>query len=306
VKILGTGEVTKAFVRLKGVAVSAKREGSDREGRRRLSKPCLTSFFHKVNLVFTRSRDTQSVLFVLGALVVFRLPRGDPDPGRRSQRARELLSEQPVLRPLERLLGRRLSKLSIVMLGVGPYITASIIMQLATIIFPKVKACTPRKGEAGARKFINWSRILTIPLAVLQSIGFLYLSPVARASSRTSRPSPSSRISCSIAAGSMLLMWIGELVTEFGIGNGVSLIIFAGIACAHPVGHLAGALHRERGEYPGVLGFACARPRLHLRGGRRLRGRAFDPDRVRARRCAAQRCRRAQRPISRSASCRPA
>lgn len=123
--------------------------------------------------------------------------------------------------------------MSILMLGVGPYITASIIMQLLTIIFPHLKALYQDEGDAGRRKFSQYSRMLTVPLALIQGFAFLtlltrqgiiaQLSPVALVANLII-----------ITAGSMLLMWIGELITEFGVGNGTSIIIFAGIVSSLP------------------------------------------------------------------------
>jgi preprotein translocase subunit SecY len=121
------------------------------------------------------------------------------------------------------------------MLGVGPYITASIIMQLATVIFPKIKAMYTDEGEAGRTKFIMWSRLITIPLAILQGIAFLRSSRIRE--SRAAHAVLHHRWTCfSSLPARILLMWIGELITEFGIGNGVSLIIFAGIVARIPAG----------------------------------------------------------------------
>ncbi|HQT83135.1 MAG TPA: preprotein translocase subunit SecY, partial [Candidatus Paceibacterota bacterium] len=129
--------------------------------------------------------------------------------------------------------GGGLSRLSVVMLGVGPYITASIIMQLGTIVFPQVKQAYFEEGEAGRAKFIEWSRLLTIPIAILQGIGFLFLLESQGVIAHLGTVALVANIAL-IAAGSMLLMWLGELVTEFGIGNGVSLIILAGILAGVP------------------------------------------------------------------------
>ncbi|MHB1163540.1 MAG: preprotein translocase subunit SecY, partial [Minisyncoccota bacterium] len=129
--------------------------------------------------------------------------------------------------------GGGLSQLSIVMLGVGPYITASIVMQLGTIVFPQVKQAYFEEGETGRAKFIEWSRLLTIPIAVLQAIGFLFLLQSQNVIGHLGPVALVANIAL-ITAGSLLLMWLGELVTEFGIGNGVSLIILAGILSQVP------------------------------------------------------------------------
>jgi preprotein translocase subunit SecY len=119
------------------------------------------------------------------------------------------------------------------MLGVGPYITASIIMQLLTIIFPKLKAMYQDEGDIGRKKFAQYGRILTVPLAVFQGFAFLTLLTRQNVIGQLSGFETIVNIAI-ITAGSMLLMWIGELITEFGIGNGTSLIIFSGIVTRLP------------------------------------------------------------------------
>jgi preprotein translocase subunit SecY len=119
------------------------------------------------------------------------------------------------------------------MLGVGPFITASIIMQLLTVMSPRIKALYTEEGEAGRAKFTQWSRMLTLPLAILQGFGFLTLLE-SQGVINTLSPFAFVVNVTLIVGGSMLLMWIGELITEYGIGNGVSIIIFAGIVASLP------------------------------------------------------------------------
>jgi len=129
--------------------------------------------------------------------------------------------------------GSGLSNLSIVMLGVGPYITGSIIMQLLTMMSPKLKALYHEEGEAGRKKFTQYSRLLTVPLAMLQGYGLLVLlSRQGVLASMT--PFDMFTNILIVTAGSVFLMWIGELISEFGVGNGVSLIIFGGIVASIP------------------------------------------------------------------------
>jgi preprotein translocase subunit SecY len=129
--------------------------------------------------------------------------------------------------------GGGLSNLSIVMLGVGPYITSSIIMQLMTMLSPKMKALMQEEGEAGRKKFAQYSRLLTIPLAFTQGAAFLIILERQGVVTNLHALGFAANLIV-VVAGSMLLMWIGELITEFGIGNGVSLIIFAGIVAQLP------------------------------------------------------------------------
>ncbi|HBB44164.1 MAG TPA: preprotein translocase subunit SecY [Candidatus Yonathbacteria bacterium] len=131
------------------------------------------------------------------------------------------------------LTGGGLSAVSIVMLGVGPYITASIIMQLLTMMSPKIKQMQTEEGEMGRRKMTQYSRLLTIPLSLMSGYGLIsYLGQQGILVGLT--PFEIFTNTIIVAAGSMLLMWIGELISEFGIGNGVSLIIFAGIVSSLP------------------------------------------------------------------------
>lgn len=214
----------------------------------------LTSFFHKAKIVLTDSAIRARVLFVLGAIVVFRLLAAIPVPGVNHTALAQFFASNQFFGLLNIFSGGGLSKLSIVMLGVGPYITASIIMQLGTIIFPGIKEAYFEEGEAGRAKFINWSRLLTVPLAVLQSIGFLYLLQSQGVIANLGAVGFIANVAL-IAAGSMLLMWIGELVTEFGVGNGVSLIIFAGIVSRIPSGISQAAFTATAASIPAYIGF---------------------------------------------------
>ena len=171
--------------------------------------------------------------FTVLALVVFRLLATIPVPGVDTASLTRLLSSNQVFGLLNIFSAGGLHNLSIAMLGVGPFITASIIIQLLTMMFPKWKAMLHDDGEAGRAKLSQYSRLLSVPLAIFSSVGFL-------AFLKTQNVLPSlgtfdfvTNIIV-ITAGSLLIMWIGELISEFGIGNGVSLIIFAGIVARLP------------------------------------------------------------------------
>ena len=129
--------------------------------------------------------------------------------------------------------GGGLTNLSIVMLGVGPFITASIIMQLMTVMSSKLKAMYSEEGETGRARFTQYSRQLTLPLAILQAFGFLSLLKSQGVITGLTTFEFMLNVVI-VVAGSMLLIWLGELVTEYGIGNGVSIIIFAGIVATLP------------------------------------------------------------------------
>lgn len=193
----------------------------------------LSQFIHKLRLALSDREIRARLLFLIGALVVFRFLAAIPIPGVDHTALASFFSQNQFFSLLNIFSGGGLSGLSIVMLGVGPYITASIIMQLATIIFPQVKAAYAEEGEAGRARFIGWSRMLTVPIAVLQGVGFLLLLQSQGVIAPLSVIALVANIML-VTAGSLLLMWIGELVTEFGIGNGVSLIILAGILSSVP------------------------------------------------------------------------
>ncbi len=193
----------------------------------------METFVQKIKLVITDSTLRNRVLFILGALILFRLLATIPIPGIDSLRLEQFFSNNQFFGLLNIFSGGGLSNLSIVMLGVAPYITASIIMQLLTVMSPKLKALYHEEGEAGKKKFIQYSRLLTVPLALLQGFGLLTLLTRQGILEHLSFFEQFANILV-ITAGSVLLMWIGELISEFGIGNGVSLIIFAGIVAALP------------------------------------------------------------------------
>ncbi len=171
--------------------------------------------------------------FTVVALIMFRLLASIPIPGVDVANLQHLLSSSQFFGFLNIFSGGGISNLSIVMLGVGPFITASIIIQLLTMMLPSWKALMHDEGEAGRQKLSNYSRWLAAPLAIIQAIGFLILLQ-----SQNVLPHLSTFVFAVnvivITAGSILLMWIGELISEFGIGNGVSLIIFAGIVSRLP------------------------------------------------------------------------
>lgn len=193
----------------------------------------MNSFSHKLRLVFEDPSLRNRVLFTAGILIIFRLMAIIPIPGIDTLRLEQFLSGNDFVGLLNIFSGGGLSKLSIVMLGVGPYITASIIMQLMTIMFPKMKEMYQEEGEAGRRKFSQYSRLLTIPIAILQALSFMALLRTQGVLGDLTLFQTIADIAV-ITTGSVFLMWLGELITEFGIGNGLSLIIFSGIVAALP------------------------------------------------------------------------
>jgi len=183
--------------------------------------------------IFKIKELRDKIFFILALLVVFRLLANIPVPGVDQVQLRNFFSNNQFFGLLNLFSGGGLSSISIVLLGVGPYITASIIMQLLTMIVPRLEQIYKEEGEAGRQKFNQWTRWLTVPLAALQTFGMISLFR-----SRGIFTSLTSFDFVSIivvaVAGTIFLMWLGELITEKKIGNGVSLIIFAGIVSGLP------------------------------------------------------------------------
>jgi preprotein translocase subunit SecY len=139
---------------------------------------------------------------------------------------------------LNLMSGGALSQLSIVLVGMSPFITASIITQLLTKAIPRLEELH-KDGESGRRKINQWTRIISVPLAIVQSVAFIYIlrqSVLAGGTAGTVSTTPTEWVVAvtAMTAGSILLMWLGELITEQGIGNGISLVIFAGIVSQLP------------------------------------------------------------------------
>lgn len=191
-----------------------------------------------------KSRDMQKRIFiVVGLIVVYRflshIPVPLAEPTQLKQLINNLFSSQQLLGFFDLLSGGALSSLSIMLMGLGPYINASIIMQLLTKAFPKLEEMQ-QDGEVGRRKINQWTRIITLPLAIVQSFGLILLIRQQAGSQLGIDITANTSIFqwalmvAALTGGSMLLMWIGELMTEQGIGNGISLLIFAGIVSRLP------------------------------------------------------------------------
>lgn len=193
----------------------------------------IKTFFKKLKLIFQDSILRRRVLFVLGALIAFRILAAIPIPGVDTIELQRFFADNQFLSVLNIFSGGGLSALSIIMLGVGPYITASIIMQLSTIVSPKFKEAFHESGDAGRKKFAMYSRLIALPLATIQAFGFLVLLQQQGVLRSFSTFELVTNIIV-VTAGTMLAMWIGELISEFGIGNGISIIIFAGIVAGIP------------------------------------------------------------------------
>jgi preprotein translocase subunit SecY len=187
------------------------------------------------------------ILAVLGILLVFRIMAHIPVPLSNPETLRQVLhnlfnsdNTPQLLSFINVLSGGALANFSIMIAGLGPYINASIIMQLLTKAVPQLEALH-KEGEFGQKKINQYTRMLTLPLAIIQSIGSIYLIRQAAQSiggigdiTANASPFQWALMVAALTGGSMLLMWLGELVTEQGVGNGISLLITVGIVSRLP------------------------------------------------------------------------
>lgn len=191
-----------------------------------------------------KNKDMQKRLFIVfGIIVVYRMlahipvPLAEPTQMRNAIAA--ALSQTDLGGFLNLLSGGALANFSLVLVGLGPFITASIIIQLLTKAVPKLEEMHKNDGEAGRRKTQQWTRRMTIPLAIIQSISFVFLlrqTVLAGGNATLADPTVMEWVVgiTAMTAGSVLLMWLGELITEQGIGNGISIVIFVGIISQVP------------------------------------------------------------------------
>jgi len=175
------------------------------------------------------------ILYVLAILIVFRALAHVPVPGVDRDQLDAFLENNAIFGLLDLFSGGGLSNFSIVALGVNPYINSSIIMQLMTGVVPSLQNLS-REGEYGRTKINQYTRYLSVPMALLQSYGFLALLNASNVLSTPFDLGSWETITqiVTLTAGSVTLMWLGELITEKGIGNGISFIIFAGIVSQAP------------------------------------------------------------------------
>ncbi len=187
----------------------------------------------KIHQIWKAKDLRKNIIFVLLMLVVFRLAAHIPIPGVNAEALKKVFDSNQFLGLMNIFSGGGLQSFSIVMMGIGPYITSSIIFQLLAMIVPSLEEM--QKEEAGRQKISMWTRWATVPLAALQSYGMIQI--LRRQSSEILGEVTSFEMFSmllTITAGTVFLMWIGELITEKKIGNGISLLIFAGIVAKLP------------------------------------------------------------------------
>jgi len=189
--------------------------------------------FDKLEQIWKAKDLRNNILFVLGMLVVFRLAAHIPIPGVNAVALKNLFASNQILGLMNLFSGGGMETFSIVMMGVAPYITSSIIFQLLGMIVPTIEEM--QKEEAGRQKINMWTRWLTVPLAAMQAYGMITLlrSGSAGIIGQIS-PFDFAVIIITVSAGTIFLMWLGELISEKKVGNGISLLIFAGIVSGLP------------------------------------------------------------------------
>jgi len=179
----------------------------------------------------------QKILFTLALLVVFRFTAHLPVPGIDTAQLKDIFSKSPVLGFLNIFSGNALKNMSVAAMGVYPYVTASIIMQLLVPIVPSLQALT-KEGEQGRRQIQIYTHWITVPMAIVQGYGQLVLiqsmGGISGIGLAGGNLLPTISMVAAMTAGTMFLVWLGELISENGIGNGISVIIFAGIVAGIP------------------------------------------------------------------------
>ncbi len=194
----------------------------------------MDTFIAKLKAIWNTKELRNSILFVLGMLVIFRVAAHVPIPGINIANLRSFFASNQIFGLLNLFSGGTMENFSVVMLGVAPYITASIILQLLTMIIPRMEELS-KEGESGQRVINQWTRYLTVPLAFLQAYGTITL--LENSSLPIIENTSALRlfiIMLTVTAGTLFLVWIGELISEKKIGNGISLLIFAGIIAGLP------------------------------------------------------------------------
>jgi preprotein translocase subunit SecY len=195
----------------------------------------MTTHLKKLFLIWKVKELRNSILIVLGLLLLFRATAHIPIPGVDVEALRRLFASNQYLGLLNMFSGGTYQNFSVTAMGVGPYITASIVVQLLTMVIPRFEEIQ-KEGESGQRRLNQYMRILTVPFAALQAYGVIQ---ILRQGSRGAVLGGLSvfqfaTIIIAMIAGSMFLMWIGEIISEKKVGNGISLIIFAGIVAGLP------------------------------------------------------------------------
>ncbi len=210
-------------------------------------------YLQTLTRIFKSKELRKKILFTALIFFIFRVFAHVPVPGVDIVSLKKLFSESQLLSLLDIFSGGTLANFSVMSLGLNPYINASIIIQLLQLVFPKLEKLA-KEGEAGREKINQFTRYLTVPLTVLQAFGMYIL---LRNSQIITSVTPLTLLSliATITAGTILLMWLGELISEKGIGNGISMVIFAGIVGRLPISLAQTASVFDPSQFKNILIF---------------------------------------------------
>lgn len=209
----------------------------------------------KLSLLWKQKDLRTSLLKVLGILVVFRVAAHIPIPGVDLDNLRNFFQSNQLLGLMNVFSGGTLDNFSVVALGVGPYITASIILQLLTMIVPKLEELS-KDGEQGRRTINRYTRWLAVPMAFLQGYGMISLLKQSSGILTNLDPFHIFTVMLTMTAGTMFLMWLGEIIDEQKVGNGISILIFAGIISSLPGTIQQAILTYDPSRLASYIGFA--------------------------------------------------
>lgn len=193
----------------------------------------MNKFLNPIINAFKTRELRKKILFTAFIFLIFRIFAHVPIPGVNLLKLRNLFSQNEFLGLLDIFSGGTLVNFSVMATGLNPYINASIILQLLTMVFPRLEELS-KEGEYGREKINQYTRLLTVPLAAIQSLG-MYALLKSQGIITISSPLTLLSLIITMTCGTILLMWFGELISEFGVGNGISLLIFAGIVGRLPV-----------------------------------------------------------------------
>lgn len=193
----------------------------------------MKTYWNTLTKLFETTEVRNKLLFTLAMFGTYRVLAHIPVPGVNIQQLTQIFQSSEFLSLVNIFSGGTLANFSIAALGISPYITAAIIMQLAAMVFPSLKEMQ-KEGESGQEKYNQYTRLLSIPMAIAQSISILTLLN-SQGLLQTTSPVLVVTIVLTLLAGSVVVMWLGELITEFGLGNGISMILLAAIVSQFPV-----------------------------------------------------------------------
>ena len=192
----------------------------------------LEQIINKIQAVFSNQTLKKKLIFTLGIIAATRLLAHIPVPIVDVARLKLLFASSQFLSFLNIFTGGNLAQLSIIAVGINPYITASIIMQLLGMVVPKIKEMQ-KEGEAGQSQLNQYMRLIAVPVAAIQAVATLALLN-SQGLIINQSPTMMAVVVMTLVAGSMLMMWFGELISEYGLGNGISIILLAGIVSQLP------------------------------------------------------------------------